>query len=316
MVLHRKAISILIPCFNEEKCLGMLLRRLRSACCSIEDIQWTLIFVNDGSTDSTKQVVHKKLLENKDWCHGVIIDLSRNFGKEAALIAGLDQCTSEACIIMDADLQDPPEVLPEMVQLWHEGYDIVNAKRDDRDSDPLPKRITAWAFYWLFKATSKLEVEVDVSDFRLLSKSVITAIQNCRESIRFSKGFFAWAGFSNAIVTYNRPRREAGDTKWGSWRLWNYALDGIFNFSTAPLRIWAYIGIMVTITAFALGIRILILVFLQQVNVPGYASLFVLIAFLGGIQLIGLGIIGEYMGRTYIETKRRPLYLAREIIEI
>lgn len=315
MALNKRSICILIPCYNEEQCVDALFKRLRLVCCSINMIQWTLIFVNDGSTDNTKQYVHSKLLENNDWCRGIIIDLSRNFGKEAALIAGLDQCRSEACIIMDADLQDPPEVLPEMVQLWKKGYHIVNAKRDDRNSDPLPKRITALAFYWLFRTTSKLEVEVDVSDFRLISKSVIVAIRSCRESIRFSKGFFAWAGFSSATVTYRRPSREAGNTKWGSWRLWNYALDGIFSFSTAPLRIWTYIGIIVTITAFALGIRILLLVLIQGISVPGYASLFVLTVFLGGVQLIGLGIIGEYMGRTYVETKRRPLYLARDIIE-
>jgi glycosyltransferase involved in cell wall biosynthesis len=275
-------ITLLIPCFNEAASIRPLFRELR---------------------------------DQSSWCRGRMLSFSRNFGKEAALIAGLDHCSSEACIILDADLQDPPELIPQMLESWQAGSKIVCAKRQDRRSDGFLKRTTALFFYRFFKRLSKLEVIVDASDFRLLDQSVVTAICQCRESVRFSKGFFAWAGFSTSYLVYDRPARLQGETKWGSWKLWNYALDGIFNFSSAPLRVWTYVGLSVMLTAFGLGLRIVIQSLTNNMSIPGYASIFVAVTFLGGIQLLGIGIIGEYLGRIYIEAKRRPLYVIRELIE-
>lgn len=311
-----KRISLLIPCFNEETCINSLFNSLRQSCQSIEGITWTLLFINDGSTDNTKAVLHEQLLENADWCCGTIIDFSRNFGKEAALIAGLDACHTDACIIMDADLQDPPDVIPDLISKWLAGFQVVIAKRADRAMDSQTKRITASIFYKVFRKTSKLNVEVDASDFRLLDKAVVNAICNCREAVRFTKGFFAWAGFASETVYYNRSERISGNTKWKYWQLWNYALDGIFNFSTAPLRIWTYCGLLVTLLSFAFAARIIVATMAHGIDVPGYASLFVAVTFIGGIQLIGIGILGEYTGRIYMESKRRPLYLIRETIRV
>lgn len=312
----KSTVSLLIPCYNEEASVSALLCRLESVCEPLNDIRWSLIFVNDGSTDNTMDILGDSLPLCASWCNAIIVDLSRNFGKEAALIAGLDNCESDACIIIDADLQDPPELIPQMIASWRDGYQIVNAKRGDRRSDHWLKRSTAQMFYWLFKTSSKLDVEINVSDFRLLDKVVIASICRCREAVRFSKGFFAWTGFAVTSIIYKRHHREAGLSKWGAWRLWNYGLDGILNFSTAPLRVFSYIGILVTAISFFAGLRITFLVFINGVFLPGYASLFVAITFLGGAQLIGLGIAGEYIGRIYMESKHRPIYLVRQIIKV
>lgn len=312
----KNTVSLLIPCYNEEQSIGGLLARLKPVCESLIDVEWLLIFVNDGSTDNTKNRLCEVLPLCASWCNALIIDLSRNFGKEAALIAGLDHCKSDACIIIDADLQDPPELLPQMIESWRKGFQVVNAKRIDRSSDHWLKRSTAQVFYWLFQASSRLDVEINASDFRLLDKDVIASICRCREAVRFSKGFFAWAGFESTSIAYKRQQREAGLSKWGVWRLWNYALDGLFNFSTAPLRFWSYAGFLITIISFLAGLRILFLVLISGVSLPGYASLFVAITFLGGAQLVGVGVMGEYIGRIYIESKRRPIYLVRQIVEV
>jgi len=313
--MNKSSVSILIPCYNEEDCLSVLFQAIEPICTRHTKIEWTLLFVNDGSQDATKSIIHQLLQKNQSWCHGKIIDLSRNFGKEAALIAGLDNCKTDACIIMDADLQDPPGLIPEMIDEWINGAQIVSARREDRSSDGLLKRLTAQLFYRIFQRTSKLAIEIDASDFRLLDRVVIDAIRDCRESVRFTKGFFAWAGFSRSCVNYSRPRRLHGSTKWGGWKLWNYALDGIFNFSIAPLKIWSYTGLVVTVFSFLLGAKILFQVIFTGVDVPGYASIFMAVTFLGGVQLIGIGIIGEYLGRTYIESKKRPLYLVKDIVD-
>lgn len=308
-------ITLLVPCFNEQASIGPLFEAIEPICSGLPEIEWTLLFVNDGSSDDTERLLRQELMAKLSWCRGRIISFSRNFGKEAALIAGLDHCRSDACIILDADLQDPPELLPQMVERWLAGFSIVCAKRLDRRSDDVLKRTTALFFYRLFKRMSKLEVIVDASDFRLLDRAVVTAICQCRESVRFSKGFFAWAGFSTSYVVYTRPARLQGETKWGWWKLWNYALDGIFNFSTAALRIWSYLGIAVMLISFLLGLRIVILTLMNNVPLPGYASIFVAVTFLGGIQLLGIGILGEYLGRIYLESKHRPLYVIRELYE-
>ncbi|WP_198410369.1 glycosyltransferase family 2 protein [Synechococcus sp. UW179B] len=302
-------IDLLVPCFNEEECLPRLFDRLRQVCSEIKGISWKVIIVNDGSSDNTLRISKDQLRLNGHWCEGIVINFSRNFGKEAALIAGLDQCNNDACIIMDADLQDPPELLPELIQNWQDGYKVVSAARKSRTNDGYLKRITAKNFYKFFQATSKLEISQNASDFRLLDRQVIEAIRQCRESIRFSKGFFAWAGFKQITVYFKRPEREAGTTKWGGWKLWNYALDGIFNYSTSPLRIWTYLGLTITTISFLLAIKTVFSALIGGVNVPGYASIFTAVTFLGGVQLIGIGILGEYLGRAYVESKRRPIYI-------
>lgn len=307
------SISILIPCFNEEECLPALFSRFVCIVQELKDCTWNIILVNDGSSDDTEKVAVRCLEANSHWCSGVAINFSRNFGKESALLAGLDHFDQDACIIIDADLQDPPELIPQLIERWRAGADIVSATRESRDKDGFLKNITARHFYKLFRATSKLNILQDASDFRLLDKRVVEAIRSCRETVRFSKGFFAWAGFNHECVYFRRPKRHAGFTKWGSWKLWNYALDGIFNYSTAPLRIWSYIGLVITLASFFLALRTVLSAMHSGIQVPGYASIFTAVTFLGGVQLIGIGILGEYLGRTYLESKRRPSYIIRSI---
>ena len=312
----KKTISILIPCFNEAECIPQLFNALSPECKKIDKISWNVVIINDGSKDQTSSTAISTLKIHRSWCSGKVIDLSRNFGKEAALLAGLDSFNGDACIIMDADLQDPPAALPEMVVKWQDGYEIVSGTRCKREKDNFLKKTSASYFYKLFRKTSQLNVTNNSSDFRLLDSKVAEAIKSCRESIRFSKGFFAWAGFSETQVFFDRDERQAGQTKWGSWKLWNYALDGIFNYSTAPLKVWSYLGIVVTSTAFLLALRTILLAIIFGNPVPGYASIFSALLLLSGIQLIGIGIIGEYLGRTYIESKRRPVYLVKSITDI
>lgn len=281
-----------------------------------KDLDFRLIIVDDGSTDQTVDIFDHLIRTSTDLAGGKIIQLSRNFGKEAAILAGLRHCAGAACIILDADLQDPPSLIPRMIKEWFQGHQVVNAVRSDRANDTYFKKVSSSAFYSVFLRLSKLKVEFNASDYRLLDRVAIDAILACEERIRFSKGFFAWVGFNQKNITFSRPHRKAGLTKWNQWKLWNYALDGIFSFSTAPLRIWSYIGIMVTTAAFIVGLMAVFRVIFYGIDVPGYASLFFAVTFLGGLQLIGIGILGEYIGRTYVETKRRPVYLIKRMEEI
>ncbi len=320
-MLNAGSIDLLIPCYNEEECISTLVAELRETIDELHrsldrQLQIGILLVNDGSSDRTEEVSEKVLAQVNCFSRKVIISLSRNFGKEAALLAGMRACQGDACIILDADLQDPPRLIQEMIHLWLKGYQVVNAVRSDRTSDGRSKRITASGFYSMFKRFSHLDIQFNASDFRLLDRVAINAILACKERIRFSKGFFAWVGFKQGTVYYERPTRRGGTTKWGSWRLWNYALDGIFGFSTAPLRIWSYIGLSVTLISFVLGITAVIRTLILGIDVPGYASLFTAVTFLGGLQLIGIGILGEYIGRTYIEVKRRPSYIVGKVTEI
>ncbi|KEF41185.1 MAG: hypothetical protein ER33_12860 [Cyanobium sp. CACIAM 14] len=316
-----RTIDCLIPCFNEQESIPALLQEMASIGEAIgasfsEPLSLGIVIVNDGSTDETQAVVARELKALRGYDRRSLISLSRNFGKEAALLAGLRHSPSEACIILDADLQDPPHLLLEMIRLWLDDYKIVNAVRKDRSEDLLLKRLSARAFYKVFQQFSHLRIQFNSSDFRLLDRVAIDAILSCHESIRFSKGFFAWVGFKQANVYFKRPARRGGATKWGSWKLWNYALDGLFSFSTAPLRIWSYLGAIVTLIAFVLGTIAVIRTLFLGVDVPGYASLFTAVTFLGGLQLVGIGVLGEYIGRIYIETKRRPQYIIETITEV
>ena len=308
-----KSVTLLIPCYNEEDNISDLFNRLKLVCASCDAIEWHLLFVNDGSTDHTLQLLKGLIASDCSWCRASIIDFARNFGKESALIAGFDHFEGDCCIVMDADLQHPPELLPEMIRTWSVGSDLVSATRRIQSGTKGLRKLPSRLFYRVFRSTSKLNIPLDSSDFRLLDRVVVNAIRECRESIRFSKGFFAWAGFTNSIVYYDQPERVCGVAKWSSWKLWNYALDGIFNFTTAPLRIWSYLGIFITAISFGLGFSALINTLFHGVGVPGYASIFIAVTFLGGVQLIGIGVLGEYIGRTYLEVKRRPLYVIREV---
>lgn len=317
----RRRIDCLVPCFNEQESIPSLLKEMASigetiAASFEEPLSLGILIVNDGSTDDTHLVATRELEALQGYDRRSLISLSRNFGKEAALLAGLRHSPSEACIILDADLQDPPQLLVRMIRLWLNNYKVVNAVRKDRSEDLLIKRFTAKVFYMVFYQFSHLNIQFNSSDFRLLDRVAIDAILSCHESIRFSKGFFAWVGFKQANVYFNRPPRKDGTTKWGGWKLWNYALDGIFSFSTAPLRIWSYLGAIVTLLSFSLGMIAMVRTLFFGIEVPGYASLFTAVTFLGGLQLVGIGVLGEYIGRTYMETKKRPQYIIEYITEV
>ena len=313
-----RTIDLLIPCYNEQDSAPFLLQELGTTIQELRSnnsaqILFRLLIVDDGSTDLTVSTFEHLIRGSREISGGKIIQLSRNFGKEAAILAGLKNCDAAACIILDADLQDPPSLIPRMIAEWLGGVQVVNAVRIDRSSDNAFKKVSSSAFYSVFLRLSKLKVEFNASDYRLLDRVAIDAILSCEERVRFSKGFFAWVGFSQKNITFSRPTRRAGLTKWNQWKLWNYALDGIFSFSTAPLRIWSYLGLLVTAVSFFVGCSAVFRVIFYGIDVPGYASLFFAVTFLGGLQLIGIGILGEYVGRTYVESKRRPNYLIKRI---
>ncbi|QEY32897.1 glycosyltransferase [Synechococcus sp. RSCCF101] len=302
-------ISIIVPCFNESRNLPHLFQRLKAACALVDDCRWRLLVISDGSTDDTYSEAIRLFALHHAWCEGTALELSRNFGKEAALLAGLDRAFDDACILIDADLQDPPEIIPAMVSMWRQGTQVVNCVRSNRESDTWLKQLTAKIFYRLFRSTSKLSIQLDSSDFRLLDNRAVQAIRSCRESVRFSKGFFAWSGFRQDPLYYKRDHRAHGSGKWAYWKLWNYALDGLFGFSTSALRVWSYIGLLFTVISFTLGLNVTIQTLLSGRDVPGYASVFTAVTFLGGLQLLGIGILGEYVGRIFIEVKQRPHYV-------
>lgn len=303
-------LSLVTPCHNEEDCVAPFLARIDAVLAGLPGVELELVFVNDGSTDTTLELLRQS--QERD-PRIVIVDLSRNFGKEAALSAGLEVATGDAVIPMDADLQDPPELIPALLARWREGFDVVLAHRANRDTDSWFKRSTARWFYRLHNRFSSVTLPDDVGDFRLMDRRVVEALRRLPESCRFMKGLFAWLGFRTTSIDYVREPRAGGETKFKAWRLWNFALDGITSFSTVPLRIWTYAGLACSAVAFLFALRILVQTVVFGVDVPGYASIIVAIAFFGGLQLTGIGIIGEYLGRTYMEAKRRPLYVIRDI---
>ena len=244
----------------------------------------------------------------------MIVDLSRNFGKEAALSAGLATASGDAVIPIDADLQDPPALIREMAAKWEEGFEVVVAHRRDRSADSLVKRTTATAFYRLHNRMSDVKIPPHVGDYRLMDRAVVDVLNALPENRRFMKGLFAWAGFRTASVEYDRAPRGSGHTSFNGWRLWNLAVEGITSFSLLPLRIWTYVGAVVSLVSLLYGSWIVISTLIYGTDVPGYASLIVAILFLGGLQLIGIGIIGEYLGRNYLESKRRPAYVVRKLL--
>jgi glycosyltransferase involved in cell wall biosynthesis len=305
-----QTVSLVIPVFNEQDSIKIFLDRINQTFKKNFFLRLELLFVNDGSSDNTLESLRKA---QKSDNRITIIDLSRNFGKEAALSAGLEIATGDCIVPIDVDLQDPPELIPEMIKKWKEGYEVVLARRNDRSSDSLVKRVSSSLFYKAYNKIAKTKLPENVGDFRLMDRAVVNAINKLSESQRFMKGLFAWIGFKTSYVDYTRPIRKVGKSKFSGWKLWNLAIEGITSFSIEPLRIWTYFGFFISLISILFAIFIVIKTTVYGIETPGYASLAVLIIFLGGIQLIGVGIIGEYLGRTYIESKNRPIYIVRSI---
>ena len=301
-------ISVLVPFYNEEDTINFFYEKITEVVDQLKDVDFEFVCVNDGSRDSTLDAL--EALANRD-SRVRIIDLSRNFGKEAALTAGLDESRGDAVIPIDADLQDPPHLIPSMIEKWRQGAEVVIARRSEREADSYLKRKTAELFYRVHNTISDTEIPDNVGDFRLMDRVVVDALKALPERRRFMKGLFAWVGFNTATIEYSRAPRSAGSSKFTSWRLWNFALEGITSFSTIPLRIWTYIGGTLALIAFAYGSYIIVRTVLFGVDVPGYASLLSVVLFIGGVQLVGLGIVGEYIGRIYMECKQRPVYIVR-----
>jgi len=304
-------VSLVVPCHNEAENLSALYGRVL-AVMEQTGMSWEMVCINDGSKDDTLE--HLLALHQKD-PRVIVLDLSRNFGKEAALTAGLDHARGDCAIPLDADLQDPPELIHELLAKWQEGYDVVNAVRLSRDGESWLKRASAHAFYRIINRMSDVDIPADTGDFRLLSRPVLEAIKMLPERRRFMKGLFAWVGFHTASVHYHREPRHAGKTKWNYWRLWNFAVEGITSFSQVPLQLAAHLGLIVSALAFLYAVYLVIGTIVYGNPVKGYPSMMVTLLFLGGVQLIALGVIGEYLGRIYEETKGRPVYLVRSTLQ-
>lgn len=308
---HKK-ISIVTPFYNEEDGIPHYFATMRSVLEPLSRLlHFEFICVNDGSRDGTLAALQDARIP---FATVTIIDLSRNFGKEAALSAGLDHATGDAVIPVDADMQDPPELIPEMINRWLAGAPVVLAMRSDRASDSWMKRTTASAFYTLHNRLADLQIPPNVGDFRLLDRHVVDTVRRLPESQRFMKGLFAWAGFQQDVVTYIRPQRVAGSTKMNYLRLIDLAIEGVTSFSTAPLRASTIAGMAFSTISMAYGLFIALRALVGGTDVPGYASLFVAVVFMGGVQLLSLGVLGEYVGRIYMESKRRPIYVVRDIV--
>jgi polyisoprenyl-phosphate glycosyltransferase len=301
-------LSIVVPLYNEEPNIDYLFERVESVLKRL-NTSYEIVCVNDGSKDNTL----KCLVEHHHRNPGIkVVNFSRNFGKEIALTAGIDYATGAAVIPIDADLQDPPELIEELVAKWREGYDVVNATRRSRAGETWFKRFTANAFYNTIGRMSRVPIPPNTGDFRLLDRRVVDSLKQLPERTRFMKGLFAWVGYKQTTVMFDRQPRLKGTTKWNYWRLWNFALDGITSFSFFPLKVWGYVGLSISLISLLYAVYLVIRTLISGIDVPGYASLMVAVLFLGGIQLLTLGIIGEYLGRVYEEVKGRPLYLVRE----
>jgi glycosyltransferase involved in cell wall biosynthesis len=303
----RPSLSVVVPVYNEEEVLDAFQARLAAAMDRV-GLSWEVVYVNDGSRDSSLQCL---LMMRAADARVAVVNLSRNFGKEIALTAGLDHAgAAEAVIVIDADLQDPPEVIPDLVAAWREGFDIAYAQRTVRHGEGLVKRATAAAFYRVMRwVGGRVEPPKDTGDFRLMSRRALDALLAMREQHRFMKGLFAWVGFPSRAVPNERAPRAAGTTKWNWWKLWNLSLEGITSFTVGPLKVATYLGLATAAFALLYGLQIVVKTVLFGNPVAGYPSLMAMVLFLGGVQLMTLGVIGEYLGRIFNETKRRPLYI-------
>ncbi len=302
-------ISILAPMYNEQDNLELFFQRIEKTLDGITQ-EYEIICVNDGSKDGTLRDLvahHRRNFRIK------VINLSRNFGKEIALSAAIDYANGQAVVPIDADLQDPPELIVEMIKLWKQGFDVVYAVRRSRKGESFLKRLTAGAFYRCMKKLTPLQIPPDTGDFRLMDRKVVDALKQLPERKRFMKGLFAWVGFQQTSITFVREARHKGKTTWNYWKLWNFALDGVTAFSVRPLKIWSYIGLIISLTSITYASFLILRTMILGIDIPGYASLMVAVLFLGGVQLITLGIIGEYLSRVFEEVKGRPLYLVRDL---
>ena len=305
-------VWVVAACFNEEDVITRFIDRVMA----LPDVQ-RLLLIDDGSADGTVAVIQAWQRDHPD--QGVtLLELTRNFGKEAAMLAGLDhvQGRCSAAVLIDSDLQHPPERIPAMVQAWRDGAEVVTAVRDDRDEESRMKVATASWFYRVFnRLVDSIQLQEGAGDFRLLSAPVVAAVTQMREATRFSKGLMPWTGYRSEEIAYSRVARVGGATSWSSFKLWRYALDGIFSFTVKPLKVWGVIGVLISLVSFVYAALIVLRTLLFGVDLPGYASLIVAVLFLGGIQLIGIGVLGEYLGRIYIDVKRRPHYFIRAVHE-
>jgi glycosyltransferase involved in cell wall biosynthesis len=301
-------ISVVVPLYNEEENIDVLFRRLLAVLEAL-NTSYEVVCVNDGSRDNTlKNLVeyHQRYPQIK------VVNLSRNFGKDIAMSAGIDYSQGMAVIPIDADLQDPPELIAEMIEKWHDGYDVVYASRRVRIGESWFKRFTAESFYQVINKLSRVTIPPNTGDFRLIDRRVVESIKKMPERQRFMKGIFAWVGYKQTSILFDREPRYQGQTKWNYWKLWNFAIDGITSFSFLPLKVWTYVGLIIALVSLVYASFLMLRTIILGIDVPGYASLMVAVLFLGGIQLLTLGIIGEYIGRVYEEVKGRPLYLVRD----
>lgn len=308
----QKKITLVAPFYNEEDNVFPFLERVENALSAIRgryDLE--IICINDGSRDKTFEILKSA---HQTFPFIRVLDFSRNFGKEAAITAGLDFSCGDVVIPIDSDLQHPPELILDMLMQWELGYEVVLARRIDRNTDMALQRMTANAFYEVSRYISHIEIPANVGDYRLMDRKVVDAINTLRENCRFMKGLFAWVGFRTTTVDYSVAPRSAGKSSFNTWKLWNFALEGITSFSTVPLRIWTYLGGVVSIIAFLYALQLIVKTLFWGADVPGYASLMVVILLASGIQLIGIGVLGEYLGRIFTEVKRRPPYIVREVI--
>jgi glycosyltransferase involved in cell wall biosynthesis len=308
----RELISVVVPAFNEEETLGAVVQRIETVLAQL-DFDFEFILVNDGSSDCTAAIIRDLAAVDPRVCG---VELSRNFGKEIAMTAGIDHARGAAVVILDADGQDPPEIIPEFVRLWQAGHDVVYGQRVSRQGESWLKRSTAFVFYRVIQAVSRVHIPKDTGDFRLLSRRAVDALKQVRERHRFMKGLFAWIGFDSVAVPYERLPRSAGRTKYSYRRLFGFAIEGITSFSVAPLKLATWLGLVIAVGSFAYALVIILKTMLYGSTVPGYASLMVTVLFLGGIQLVAIGILGEYLGRIFNETKSRPLYFVRDTVNL
>ena len=304
-----KKISIIVPAYNEEESLPFLYERLSKTMDSIKGYNFEILFINDGSKDKTLELIKKLREEDKRICY---VNLSRNFGKEIAMMAGIDYAKGDAVIFIDADLQDPPELIPELIKYWEEGYDDVYAKRKSRDGETFLKKFTSKMYYKVLQKLTRVEIQKDTGDFRLLDRRCVNALKKLRESQRCSKSMFSWIGYNKKEVLFDRDSRVAGKTKWNYMRLVDLAIDGITSFTTSPLRLATYIAIPTFITLVVYFIYVIAKTFVVNEPIQAFQAIILLILFFSGIQILLFGIMGEYLGRIFNETKNRPLYLVDE----
>ena len=309
----KRKISLVSPFYNEEKGVQAFFNRINGVFAPLaERYELEVIAINDGSRDQTYVELIKAKADND---YLTIVDLSRNFGKEAAISAGLDFATGDAIIPIDSDLQHPPEVVIELIEKWEEGAEVVLAKRVDRETDRPIQKLTANYFYKLHNRISDIDIPADVGDFRLMDRKVVEALKTLPETRRFMKGLFAWVGFRTTTVEYKVAPREHGTTSFNTWKLWNFALEGITSFSSAPLRVWTYLGCAVSALSFVYAAYLLTKTMFFGADTPGYASIMITVLFASGVQLIGIGVLGEYVGRIFAESKKRPVYIVRDVIK-